>query len=75
MMKFYNVHSILLACFYISVGMVRGEDTASIPLPVHPRPDFERPEWLNLTGPREFRFDPDDRVALFLGLAAFYRGR
>ncbi len=30
-----------------------------IPLPEHPRPDFERPAWLNLNGTWEFRFDPD----------------
>ncbi len=30
----------------------------TIPLPEHPRPDFERPEWLNLNGPWQFRFDP-----------------
>ena len=33
----------------------------SIPLPEHPRPDFERPAWLNLNGTWQFRFDPDDR--------------
>ncbi|HYK87642.1 MAG TPA: glycoside hydrolase family 2 TIM barrel-domain containing protein [Acidobacteriota bacterium] len=27
------------------------------PLPEHPRPDFERSEWLNLNGPWQFRFD------------------
>ena len=34
--------------------------TDSIPLPEHPRPDFQRPTWLNLNGSWEFRFDPDD---------------
>ena len=29
-----------------------------IPLPEHPRPDFERAEWVNLNGPWRFRFDP-----------------
>src|SRR5881397_2520144 len=33
---------------------------ASIPLPEHPRPDFERAEWLNLNGPWSFRFDPQN---------------
>ncbi len=27
------------------------------PLPEHPRPDFQRPDWLNLNGPWQFRFD------------------
>jgi hypothetical protein len=31
---------------------------AAIPLPEHPRPDFERAEWINLNGPWQFRFDP-----------------
>ncbi|MGQ9589155.1 MAG: glycoside hydrolase family 2 protein [Planctomycetota bacterium] len=32
-----------------------------IPLPEHPRPDFERAAWLNLNGPWAFRPDPEDR--------------
>ena len=28
-----------------------------IPLPEHPRPDFERTEWLNLNGEWDFSFD------------------
>src|SRR5437762_12689920 len=32
----------------------------SIPLPEHPRPDFERAEWLNLNGRWRFAFDPRD---------------
>jgi hypothetical protein len=31
--------------------------SAAIPLPEHPRPDFERPDWQNLNGPWQFRFD------------------
>jgi hypothetical protein len=34
---------------------------ANIPLPEHPRPDFERAEWTNLNGPWAFRFDAEDR--------------
>lgn len=30
----------------------------SIPLPEHPRPDFERPQWVNLNGRWDFAFDP-----------------
>lgn len=33
---------------------------ASIPLPEHPRPDFQRAEWLNLNGTWAFRLDPQD---------------
>jgi hypothetical protein len=32
----------------------------SIPLPEHPRPDFERAEWLNLNGYWDFEFDTTD---------------
>ncbi len=32
----------------------------SIPLPEHPRPDFERTEWLNLNGRWRFAFDARD---------------
>ena len=35
--------------------------TSTIPLPEHPRPDFERAEWLNLNGRWRFAFDPADR--------------
>ncbi|GAB4252437.1 MAG: hypothetical protein Kow00109_28040 [Acidobacteriota bacterium] len=31
-----------------------------IPLPEHPRPDWERADWLNLNGTWEFRFDAAD---------------
>ena len=32
----------------------------SIPLPEHPRPDFERSQWVNLNGRWDFAFDPRD---------------
>ena len=31
--------------------------TVNIPLPEHPRPDFERADWLNLNGYWAFTFD------------------
>ncbi len=31
-----------------------------IPLPEHPRPDFQRAGWLNLNGPWQFRFDKEN---------------
>jgi hypothetical protein len=33
---------------------------SAIPLPEHPRPNFERADWLNLNGTWSFRFDPTD---------------
>lgn len=32
-----------------------------IPLPEHPRPDWERADWVNLNGKWAFRFDPADK--------------
>ncbi|HUC39439.1 MAG TPA: hypothetical protein VMR92_01290, partial [Gemmatimonadales bacterium] len=31
-----------------------------VPLPEHPRPDFQRAEWLNLNGRWRFAFDPSN---------------
>jgi hypothetical protein len=43
-------------------GLVLGQtfDSDNIPLPEHPRPDFQRTDWINLNGPWQFRFDPQD---------------
>ncbi|HTL55140.1 MAG TPA: glycoside hydrolase family 2 TIM barrel-domain containing protein [Candidatus Limnocylindrales bacterium] len=35
--------------------------TQNIPLPEHPRPDFERAQWMNLNGLWEFQFDGENR--------------
>jgi hypothetical protein len=37
------------------------QSLADIPLPEHPRPDFQRPSWQNLNGPWQFRFDKENR--------------
>ncbi len=42
---------ILLLCFCINLF------SQTIPLPEHPRPDFERVNWLNLNGSWDFEFD------------------
>jgi hypothetical protein len=34
--------------------------SATIPLPEHPRPDFERAAWANLNGPWQFQFDKEN---------------
>ena len=42
-------------------GICRGQaKEGGIPLPEHPRPDFQRAEWLNLNGSWRFRFDKED---------------
>ena len=52
-----------LLCLTIIAGSLgaqvpRGD---SIPLPEHPRPDFERAEWVNLNGRWHFAFDAKDQ--------------
>jgi Glycosyl hydrolases family 2, sugar binding domain/Glycosyl hydrolases family 2/Glycosyl hydrolases family 2, TIM barrel domain len=54
----------LLALFLSSAAR------AQIPLPEHPRPDFQRPDWINLNGRWQFKFDAADegeRTAWFSG--------
>ena len=41
-----------------SPGTAQAQRVAeSIPLPEHPRPDFQRPDWINLNGHWQFKFD------------------
>src|ERR1051326_6728010 len=42
-------------------GSFAHADTDAIPLPEHPRPDFQRALWTNLNGPWQFRFDGENR--------------
>lgn len=60
----------LLYVVAVAPTAVRAQSAgARIPLPENPRPDFERPDWLNLNGTWAFRLDPADT-----GLAAgWYR--
>lgn len=51
-------HSCLAAA---AAGTASGGGNTEIPLPEHPRPDFERPDWINLNGTWEFRFDAENR--------------
>ena len=47
-------------CFFFLFSLFFGtsiESLADIPLPEHPRPDFERAEWQNLNGYWAFTFD------------------
>jgi hypothetical protein len=47
-----------LAGAVLLAGAARAQD--EIPLPEHPRPNFERPAWVNLNGTWQFRFDKGD---------------
>ena len=46
-------------CFTLRDHSISAGDD-SIPLPEHPRPDFQRASWINLNGPWQFRFDKDN---------------
>src|SRR5438093_2963833 len=52
-------HTPTLPLFALLAGTL-GAQIPSIPLPEHPRPDFERTEWLNLNGRWRFAFDARD---------------
>jgi hypothetical protein len=39
---------------------ITGQTLQSLPLKEHPRPDFQREQWLNLNGLWDFRFDPQN---------------
>jgi hypothetical protein len=51
---------LVLAVCALSAGLTCQATAAAIPLPEHPRPDFERADWLNLNGEWSFRFDAED---------------
>ncbi len=48
---------LMLLCLFI---IHQSFSQQNIPLPEHPRPDFERSEWLNLNGNWAFEFDKKD---------------
>ena len=51
---------IWLACCIVPLALGEVFDLENIPLPEHPRPDFQRAKWINLNGPWDFRFDAAD---------------
>jgi hypothetical protein len=67
MKSFLAVKSAFLLVALLHGGPARAE--SAIPLPEHPRPDFERPAWVNLNGTWQFRFDGSDQ-----GLAEGWHG-
>ncbi|MHC4673184.1 MAG: glycoside hydrolase family 2 protein, partial [Planctomycetota bacterium] len=44
-----------------SIGWYQTMVTNNIPWPEHPRPNFQRPGWVNLNGEWQFDFDPNNR--------------
>src|SRR4051812_28522650 len=57
-MKSLATVSVVLALGGLSAPAVHAQ--TAIPLPEHPRPDFQRPAWVNLNGTWQFRFDARD---------------
>ncbi len=53
-MKLYIKYFTIL--FLLQTFIVKSQ----IPLPEHPRPDFQREMWKNLNGQWDFKFDPND---------------
>jgi hypothetical protein len=56
-MKSLRTLPLAVAVTLLLSGAAQGQ---SIPLPEHPRPDFQRPGWVNLNGTWQFRFDVKD---------------
>ena len=51
------VNALLFAGILLLGACASNQTSESIPLPEHPRPDFERAEWINLNGHWAFTFD------------------
>jgi len=48
----------MLILALLSASILYGQQASY--LPEHPRPDFERSQWINLNGEWDFKFDPKD---------------
>jgi len=59
-MKNRPLFLVLAICFLILWDHVAFAGRDPIPLPEHPRPDFQRAAWINLNGEWGFRFDPEN---------------
>jgi len=55
------VRIIALALILGTLGSSLFAQLTDIPLPEHPRPDFQRKDWINLNGAWEFQFDKDNK--------------
>src|SRR5690606_3601603 len=53
----------LLFALSVPASFVAAQPATPIPLPEHPRPDFQRTEWLNLNGYWDFRFELGENTA------------
>jgi hypothetical protein len=59
-MKIFSTAVVFMLLVLSAPGGAQEFAGGSIPLPEHPRPDFERAQWVNLNGEWRFRFDPKD---------------
>ncbi len=57
-MKIY-VYGILVLVIFFQVQSIFSQ-AMELPLPEHPRPDFQREDWINLNGHWKFQFDQGD---------------
>lgn len=59
MRKYSKEVVIIILILFLDLASVKihGQSSAAIPLPEHPRPDFQREMWQNLNGLWDFRFD------------------
>ena len=57
----WRAHSVVALLATLHLMAVSCARETAIPKPEHPRPDFQRDDWLNLNGTWDFRFDPLDR--------------
>jgi len=58
-LNFYYSFSLLI--LILIPALLTGQNLQPIPLPEHPRPDFQRELWQNLNGVWDFRFDPGNQ--------------
>jgi len=57
-----NNRGLVVVVLFVSIlqaGSLGAETNQPIPLPEHPRPDFQRADWVNLNGPWSFAFQGD----------------
>jgi hypothetical protein len=56
-----NAHKRTLRVTAVALLLLSCAVSAEIPLAEHPRPDFQRAQWLNLNGAWEFQFDKENQ--------------
>ena len=53
-----NLNMPAVAALSFAAFCLTSSSLGAIPLPEHPRPDWERAEWVNLNGEWDFAFEP-----------------